>query len=387
MEERELNCATIELAENWDISGRATANEINCGLRTGKGRSFWRATSSAILGSLMVAGLFVAVAPMPVRADLDEVLRHEHEDNDKGLRAEIAALQAQVASLQSTVSALEDQVNSLQSSNTALQTQLANAKNVLALAPFVSVDPNPQLGVAGPSITFKGANLHIVSGSGSTDDSGTPRGLGNLIIGYDEDPSKIPFLGPPLQPGDRGGSHNLIIGSGHRFRLSAFGGLVTGEGNTISALGASVSGGLSNSARGRLSSVSGGEFNTAGGEGATVSGGFNNTASGAESSVSGGSHNTASGLSASVSGGSSNTASGGDASVTGGFANTASGGGASVLGGGNFLMSGGNTASGFATSILGGLFNTASGDYTVVLGGTRVIDNKANSIAPQPPFP
>ena len=36
---------------------------------------------------------------------------------------------------------------------------------------------------------FHGVNVHIVSGSGATDDNGTLRGLGNLIVDYDEDPA------------------------------------------------------------------------------------------------------------------------------------------------------------------------------------------------------
>jgi hypothetical protein len=119
---------------------------------------------------LMVAGFLVALTPMPVRADNDEDSGHGRKNNDKEIRAETTALQAQVSSLQATVSTLRDQVNSLQTSNTALQNQLAHAKNVLALDPFVSVDSNPEIGVKGPNIIFSGANIHIVSGSGRTDD-------------------------------------------------------------------------------------------------------------------------------------------------------------------------------------------------------------------------
>jgi hypothetical protein len=332
MQRIELNCTTIEVANNREISNRVTADEIKRGLQTEEKRGFWRIVSSAILGYLMALGLFVALTPLPASADNDEGSRHGREDNDRGIRAEVTALQAQVAFLQATISALQDQVESLQTSNTALQTQLTNAKNVLALAPFVSVDPNPQLGVAGPSITFKGANLHIVSGSGSTTEVNNPRGLGNLIIGYDEE-TPLTF---PLRPGDRGGSHNLVIGPRHRFTQAAFGGLVAGDQNTINNTGASVSGGRNNGASGSFASVSGGDGNTANGIAASVSGGLQNTARGATDSVSGGGHNTASG---------------GEASVT------------------------------------GGLNNKATGPNTTVIGGSFVTDNKVDSIAPQPPFP
>src|SRR5690349_2653195 len=139
--------------------------------------------------------------------------------------ARLEALNAQVASLQRTVLTLQGEVDAIREVLAAIQ-----ANNVQALDPFVSVDPNPENGVGGPHIIFSGANLHIVSGSGATDDGGTPLGLGNLIIGYDEDPAQA---GSPLDPGDRGGSHNLVIGRFHRFTQAAFGGLVAGETNTI----------------------------------------------------------------------------------------------------------------------------------------------------------
>jgi hypothetical protein len=95
-----------------------------------------------------------------------------------------------VESLQATVSALESQIDTLQAGNTTLQKQLATVQSnhALLLGPFVSVDPNPEIGVMGPNIIFSGANIHIVSGSGATNDNGNTTGLGNLIIGYDEDP-------------------------------------------------------------------------------------------------------------------------------------------------------------------------------------------------------
>ena len=161
-------------------------------------------------------------------------------------------LQDQVNALETANTNLQNEINSLQASNTTLQNQLAHAKNVLALDPFVSVDPNPEIGVIGPNIIFSGANIHIVSGSGATDDNGNPTGLGNLIIGYDEDPESLSGSDAAYaarwslsaQPGDRGGSHNLVIGRGNRFTQAAFGGLVAGELNTISNVGASVSGGI-----------------------------------------------------------------------------------------------------------------------------------------------
>jgi hypothetical protein len=289
-----------------DLSGRATAEEINS-LRTGKGRS-WRIGGLSFPRSLTMVGLVFALAPASARAAAG------------GVPAEIAALQTQVAELQSIVHTLQDQVSALQASNTALHRELAavQSNKALLLGPFVNVDPNPENGVIGPNIKFTGANIHILSGSGSTNDRtnfGAPsKGLGNVIIGYDEPPGG-------LSATDRGGSHNLVIGVGHRFTTAAFGGIVAGADNTIDNLWACVPGG---------------------------------------------SFNTASGFSASATGGENNTASGFFASVTGGRD---------------------NTASGFFASVTGGVNNTAGGKESVVLGGTNVINNKNNSIAPQPPFP
>jgi len=239
------------------------------------------------------------------------------------------ALSAEVASLQKTVLTLQGEVNALSQELAKIQ-----ANNVQALDPFVSVDPNSEVGVSGPNIIFSGANIHILSGSGATDDGGKSLGLGNLIIGYDEDPSSLHR--DPLNPGDRGGSHNLVIGRGHRFTQAAFGGFVAGEINTISNPGSSVSGGASNTASGPVSSVGGGRSNTASGPVSSVSGGGGNTASSFQSSVSGGV---------------------------------------------------GNTASGDSSSVLGGRENTASGEISSVLGGRANTAGRGDSIAPQPPFP
>ncbi len=221
------------------------------------------------VGSLIATGILVAFALMAAQADAATIPE------------EIATLQAQVAALQS-------QVNTQNGYITTLQSQLTVARPVLALAPFVSVDPNPEKHVRGPNIVFKGANIHIESGSGATDDHGNRTGLGNLIIGYNEVPDGL------LQ-GGRGGSHNLVIGKLNSFTQAAFGGLVAGEGNTISNEGVSISGGINGIASGLFSSISGGSANTASGSQSSITGGNVNTASGLLASVTGGQENVASG--------------------------------------------------------------------------------------------
>jgi hypothetical protein len=228
-----------------------------------------------------------------------------------------------------------------------------------------------------PTIQFSGANVQVVSGAAKETEI---NGLGNLIIGRDE------------EPGAQTGSNNLVLGT-LKQSFTSYGGFLAGEHNTVSAGSASVSGGEHNTASGPRSSVSGGEYNiasglrssvsggydnAAGGEGASVNGGQENKASGLGASVSGGLYNEASGTASWVSGGAENIASEDFATVSGGFLNTASGFGASVSGGseskaGGYAssVSGGstNTAHGEWSSVLGGYKNTATGKYSSILGG------------------
>ena len=157
------------------------------------------------------------------------------------------------------------------------------------------------LTVTAGNAVFNACNVHVQSGEGATWGtgtvfSGTVNGLGNLIVGYNEDSAD-----------DKTGSHNLVVGPYHSY--PSYGGFIASYSNTAS---------------GSYSSVSGGAFNTASGVSSSVSGGYNNTASDIYASALGGAFNTASGSSSSVSGGGSNEASGEASSVSGGGNNTAS---------------------------------------------------------------
>jgi len=262
----------------------------------------------------IAAGLLLAVLPsvVPVRA--------QSKPEAKPPKITLAALAAQVAALQTQVNTLQNQLSS------------ANAQNALALGQFMTVDTKDTLnGLKPPHIIVTGANVHLRSGSAQTVDN---TGLGNLVIGYDED------LGPTvISQRDidtaRTGSHNLVVGALHRFTAS--GGLVAGRENFISGQYATVTGGDENTASGAASSVTGGGVNEASGDGASVTGGATNHADGTGSSVSGGVQNVASGLYSSVSGGEGNTTGGKGATVSGGNGNTADGVDSSIGGGMNKL--------------------------------------------------
>lgn len=170
----------------------------------------------------------------------------------------------------------------------------------------------PCVHTEGNDVYFDGCNVHVRDGSGDT--FATTNGLGNLIIGYNEDTGG---------PHDRMGSHNLVIGPYHTF--SSFGGIVAGQFNTISAGSASVLGGVGNVANGVQSVISGGSGNISTGNSSSVSGGTFNTASGDNSSVSGGKYNETGGNASSISGGDHNTATANQSSVSGGRERTATG--------------------------------------------------------------
>ena len=114
----------------------------------------------------------------------------------------------------------------------ALETRIEALENLLANVTRVGND-----------ITFSGANLHIVNGTGTT--GGAVNGLGNLVVGYNE----LRGTGD-----DRTGSHNMVVGKNHNY--SSYGGLVAGLSNTISGGFASVGGGQYNEASGDCASVS-----------------------------------------------------------------------------------------------------------------------------------
>ncbi len=206
-------------------------------------------------------------------------------------RSDIDAL---IAGLQSQIDALDGRVGVNETDVSSNTTNIADNTSDLALLDPRVEDNETKLedvSVAGTDVIFSNVNVHIRSGSGST--NGTINGLGNLIIGYNEDNGDI-----------KTGSHNLVLGMDHTY--SSFAGLVAGRDNEISGPNASVSGGFENIASGTASSVSGGRLNQATYDYTSVSGGKENIASAAAASVSGGSGNEAAGRWSTINGGQGN---------------------------------------------------------------------------------
>jgi len=183
---------------------------------------------------------------------------------------------AGMQALAARLNADEVEIAALQADNTALKAKTA------------------PLSVSGTDLTITSVNVHLVSGSGSTNDGtadafGNPvagkslSGLGNLIIGYNT--SRSSFEGTDT----RTGSHNLILGDFNNY--SSFGGLVVGNTNAVSGPYASVSGGEANKASNYFASVSGGYLNTSSGSATSISGGYNLTQN-SSNGWSGGSYHT-----------------------------------------------------------------------------------------------
>jgi hypothetical protein len=186
-----------------------------------------------------------------------------------------------VPALEKRVTALEAEVDELQTTVDELETLVAEVDELKALLAGVSRN--------GDTLTFSGMNLEVLNGQGHTY---TSNGLGNIIIGYNEDNGNDEV---------RTGSHYLVVGRDHTY--TRYAGIVVGYNNSATGSYASVCGGLNSTASGDHSTVSGGDRNIASGWTASVSGGRENTANGTASSVSGGYAATASGYRSSILGG------------------------------------------------------------------------------------
>lgn len=245
---------------------------------------------------------------------------------------------------------LEARLDALESSNTDLTAKVAALETKLAAVSMETVDGHP-------TVRFTGVNVQVIDGSGTTVCTAATTactGVGNLIIGYNEDTGTAKA---------RTGSHNLALGTANDW--TSHSGIIAGSNNTATGEYATITGGAFNTASGDSSSVSGGFFSKASAFYSSVSGGSGNTASGERSSVSGGSANMADGFASSVSAGESNTASESFSAVSGGVSNAANGDYSSVSGGDT------NIAEGSFSSVSGGFSNTASGARSAVSGGAE----------------
>lgn len=171
--------------------------------------------------------------------------------------------------------------------------------------------------LTGNTLLISGVNVQIVNGAGNTH---TANSKGNLILGYNEEPTLTTI------PGGRTGSHNIIVGEANNYDATSAiavgyynylgsSGVTFGLFNSITAPDdpqfpgiATIVGGATNNATGFLSSILGGEENHASGQTSAIVGGQDNIASGVRSTVGGGDENEAGGVESTVGGGFHNRA-------------------------------------------------------------------------------
>lgn len=235
-------------------------------------------------------------------------------------------------------------------------------KDVLNLLAVVQI-PDGQGGTV-EALRVK-SNLQVVNTTGST---ATTNGLGNLIIGYNEESGT----------NVRTGSHNIVFGTENAFQ--SYGGLVGGSSNDIalpysSVLGgfdnfsnndwSVVVGGAGNQAAQEYSVVVGGQLNHGGGDYSVVVGGLNNQSLiSTHGVVVGGKDNFASGLYSTAVGGLNNKSAGLRTVVVGGFDNRPVGNDAVIVGG----ESNDIDLTGTRAVLSGGLTRLATGTHDWVSG-------------------
>jgi hypothetical protein len=335
----------------------------------------------SLAGSCALLIGLVAIAPVHAQSVNQRVATLEEQVNQlqDRLKKFIDLVHVQntaLTQLTALVSSQGQAIGQLQQQNTALQATLGCMSK------------------SGNDVFFTGCNVHVRSGSGATD--GELNGLGNLVIGYNEDAVSL----GAEQSSAREGSHNLIVGPGHSY--TSYGGLVAGRLNSVHGSNSSVTGGGNNIAFGFATSISGGRDNRTNGGYTHVAGGASNAAfmgvssilggegnqtSGAYSTISGGLQNRTDGFSqhTSITGGSNNYTHGMVSSITGGSNNITYAGFSSISGGtGNttgdwgcmhcFAHStvtggSGNRAAGTASSVSGGLNRTSPDAYDWAGGG------------------
>lgn len=200
----------------------------------------------------------------------------EHDHNQGGIPGSLEALQTEVASLKTDLAGMANNEASLLSQLNAANAQLSllstrlsavetnggggNANQGLAeLANYIKVEKGDLNGVKGPHVIFTGVNLHLRSGHNATNDGGALSGLGNLIVGYNEEQSS-----PALYNDGNNcmrsltGSHNIVTGVGNLF--TSYGALVAGSNNCVTSPNSSILAGDTNEAHGPNSAILGGSY-------------------------------------------------------------------------------------------------------------------------------
>jgi len=199
-----------------------------------------------------------------------------------------------------------------------------------------------------PTITIDGANLRIVNGLGSTEST---NGLGNLILGYNEDTGALEC---------RGGSHNIVAGTDNGYE--GFAGVVRGRDNFVDGGYSLIMTGTDNEIVGDASAIVSGWDQDVTGDSGAILGGVGNQI--ADESVADG-----------VIAENFNTIVGGYNSRIGVLGSTSNIIRSTIVGGNTNIITGNDTNVVSSTVVIGGEFNIASttlndNNNSVIVGGT-----------------
>jgi hypothetical protein len=213
--------------------------------------------------------LLLGCPPPPSETNTDEALT-ALDTKLKALEAELEELKTSLSTTTGTCDclAIEGQIGELEDQINSYVPDLATLFDGL-----IEID------AANNVVRIVGANLQVVNGSdlNLTNDVNEPfAGLGNVIIGYNED----------TVGASRTGSHNLILGTDNSY--TSYGAIVSGANNQVTGPNTAVIAGTDSTANGTSSVVVGGGNNDAVGDSSVVVGGDNNTAETLGSVITGG---------------------------------------------------------------------------------------------------
>ena len=198
-----------------------------------------------------------------LRDRIEDHRERHHNGNGGAVSGAITVLQTEIANLKAALAEANGQLSVLDGRLKTIEAGGGGGGStspvLTELAKYVTVNQSEMFGLKGPHVIFRGVNVHVQSGAGTTDEidpvtgvvrAGGLTGLGNFIVGYNERQATEA----------RKGSHNLVVGPLHTF--TSTGGTVFGRSNWILGQHATVLGGVDNRSRAFGASILGGNGNS-----------------------------------------------------------------------------------------------------------------------------
>ena len=345
-----LNGTELELA---DLSSRLSAMQTD--METADASLEADILALQATDSTLSSSIEDSVSGLPALSDRISTV----ETNDEVQSSRLAVFDVTISEMESDIAANRSDVESVASRTTSTEAEIADiddhVERAEQLLTYVSVNDTGD-------VTFTGTNVLIQNGSEETTMANEK---GNLIIGYNATSSGGL---------ERTGSHNLIIGDGHSF--TSTGGLITGDGNTLSGANSAIIAGSGHTVSGATASAISGANNTVLQTGAVAAGGQFNTLSGAWSAAIAGTLHDISGHYSAVLGGHTGTISGERGALVGGYLGQVTANQATVLGGHSVMAT-----EAFGVAPIDTLTASVDSveDFTATLGDSVAEDIAANT--------